>query len=107
MKARSQALKSSKGKAKYSYDHPVVAAFYQSFEWRKLRYRVLKKFGQRCMCCGQTPADGVKMHVDHIQPLRFFWNRRLDFENLQVLCEVCNHGKGNWDRTDWRIEAVI
>jgi len=22
-----------------------------------------------------------------------------------VLCEVCNHGKGNWDETDWRPEA--
>lgn len=26
----------------------------------------------------------------------------LSMDNLQVLCGDCNHGKGNWDVTDWR-----
>lgn len=80
----------------------LLKQFYQSYDWRKIRYRILRKYGRRCMCCRQTLDDGVVMHVDHIEPLRFFWDRRLDFDNLQVLCEICNHGKGNWDRTDWR-----
>lgn len=29
----------------------------------------------------------------------------LSLENLQVLCAECNHGKGNWDMTDWRTES--
>lgn len=79
-----------------------VQAFYRSFPWRKLRLEIIKKHGRRCLCCGATPEDGIKIHVDHIKPLRFNWNLRLDPNNLQVLCEICNHGKGNWDKTDWR-----
>jgi hypothetical protein len=73
-------------------------AFLESYEWRRVRMVVLKRDGARCGCCGATPADGVRMHVDHIKPRRL----ALDLNNLQVLCEVCNHGKGNWDQTDWR-----
>lgn len=65
---------------------------------------VLQKYGARCQCCGATPADGVKMNVDHIKPRKLFPQLALDVNNLQVLCEVCNHGKGNWDMTDWRGE---
>lgn len=73
--------------------------FYLSYEWRKLRYLTLKKYGRRCMACGETKG---KMHVDHIKPVRKYWELRLDPTNLQVLCEVCNHGKGSWDETDHR-----
>lgn len=76
--------------------------FLATYEWRALRMKVLKRYGTRCQCCGATPADGVRMHVDHIKPRRDFPELALEESNLQVLCEVCNHGKGNWDRTDWR-----
>ncbi len=76
--------------------------FLASYEWRALRMRVLKKHGARCQCCGATPWDGVRMHVDHIKPRRHFPELALQEDNRQVLCEVCNHGKGNWDETDWR-----
>jgi 5-methylcytosine-specific restriction endonuclease McrA len=76
--------------------------FLQSYEWRRVRMEALKKYGTRCQCCGATPADGVKMNVDHIKPRKLFPQLALDISNLQVLCEVCNHGKGNWDMTDWR-----
>ena len=79
-----------------------IKAFYQSYEWRRVRYEILQHYGRRCMCCGATGDQGVYIHVDHIKPLRFNWEFRLDKQNLQVLCEVCNHGKGNWDETDWR-----
>jgi 5-methylcytosine-specific restriction endonuclease McrA len=77
-------------------------AFLESYEWRRVRMVVLKRDGARCACCGATPSDGVKMNVDHIKPRKNFPELALDPQNLQVLCEVCNHGKGNWDQTDWR-----
>ena len=48
---------------------------------------------------------GAVMNVDHIKPRRIYPDLALSLENLQVLCHECNHGKGNWDMTDWR-EAV-
>ena len=81
---------------------PRSDEFLLSYEWRAVRMKVLAKFGARCQCCGATPKDGVRMHVDHIKPRKFFPELALEITNLQVLCEVCNHGKGNWDETDWR-----
>lgn len=77
--------------------------FYQSDEWRKLRYEVLREQKGRCQCCGRSAKDGVVLHVDHIIPLSKDWSKRLDKNNLQVLCEDCNLGKSNTDNIDWRI----
>jgi len=76
-----------------------IKAFYISFEWRKLRYATLLRFDRKCMCCGN---ENEIIHVDHIKPIRRFWHLRLDPENVQVLCELCNHGKGSWDESDFR-----
>jgi 5-methylcytosine-specific restriction endonuclease McrA len=80
-------------------------AFLESYAWRRLRMVVLKKRGRRCECCGATPAHGARMNVDHIKPRKLFPELALVEDNLQVLCDDCNHGKGNWDQTDWRPEA--
>ena len=92
---------------KQKVHYAATDAFLQSYEWRRVRMVALKKYGARCQCCGATPADGLKMHVDHIKPRRIYPDLALDVNNLQVLCEVCNHGKGNWDMTDWRGESAI
>jgi 5-methylcytosine-specific restriction endonuclease McrA len=88
--------------------HVASDDFLLSFEWRQLRMVVLKKRGARCECCGASPADGVTViNVDHIKPRRDFPELALDESNLQILCGVCNHGKGNWDQTDWRSDAPV
>lgn len=76
--------------------------FLSTFQWRKVRMEALKKYGPRCMCCGATPATGAVMNVDHIKPRKKWPSLALDVNNLQILCHECNHGKGNWDQTDWR-----
>ncbi len=76
--------------------------FFASREWQDLRYRALKKFGAKCQCCGRGREDGVKIHVDHVKSRFRYPELQLTFENLQILCEDCNMGKGAGDETDWR-----
>ena len=77
--------------------------FYDSSEWRELRYKALKQCGAACQCCGRPRGNGVVLHVDHIKPRSKFPHLELLLENLQVLCEDCNLGKSNKDSTDWRV----
>jgi 5-methylcytosine-specific restriction endonuclease McrA len=85
----------------------TTTEFLSTYEWRKTRMVALKKYGARCQCCGATPATGAVIHVDHIKPRKLFPALALDVDNLQVLCHECNHGKGNWDQTDWRPETTV
>lgn len=71
-------------------------------EWRVIRMRVLERDGAKCACCGRTAAHGVVMNVDHIKPRIRHPELALSESNLQVLCNECNHGKGNKFETDWR-----
>ena len=58
----------------------------------KLRVRVLKRDGFRCVYCGHGVDDGAKLQVDHIH---LYSRGGLTVEeNLQVLCSLCNIGKG-------------
>lgn len=76
--------------------------FFESREWKRLRYEALLLHGGKCLCCGASRADGKQIHVDHIKPRSAFPQLQWDISNLQVLCEDCNLGKGAWDYTDWR-----
>lgn len=62
----------------------------------------LKKHGAKCQCCG-SEGHYVPLHVDHVRPRYTHPELSLDINNLQILCEDCNLGKGAWDATDWRI----
>lgn len=76
--------------------------FLSSYSWRALRMHALKTYGAVCMCCGDNPKNGAVMNVDHIKPRKTHPELALRLDNLQILCHACNHGKGNWDDTDWR-----
>lgn len=93
----------------YTYneaDNSRLQAFYHTEEWRLMRYEALKRDGARCGCCGRTPREhGIVVNVDHIKPLRVFWDLRLELANLQVLCGDCNEGKGARHADDWRANA--
>lgn len=83
------------------------AEFYDSNEWMRLRYEVLRERGAQCECCGATRADGVVIQVDHVKPRSLFPELALVKSNLQVLCRPCNLGKSNRDSTDWRDGATV
>ena len=74
-------------------------AFFNGTAWYKLRYQALVRDGAHCRCCGTAQGP---MHVDHIKPRSTHPHLALTLNNLQVLCQSCNLGKGNWDSTDWR-----
>jgi len=77
-------------------------SFYKSEAWLSVRYRALVMWGGHCQCCGARAAPDNPLHVDHIKPRSKFPELALDIDNLQVLCEDCNIGKGTGDKTDWR-----
>lgn len=58
-----------------------------------LRYRILAR-DRKCRLCGAGPSDSP-LHVDHIVPRSKGGSSHED--NLQVLCQRCNVGKGSSD----------
>ncbi len=79
--------------------------FYLSDQWRELRYAVLSSRGNHCECCGHSWTVGNPLQVDHIKPISHYPRLALDRTNLQILCKMCNQGKSNTDKTDWRRAA--
>ncbi len=57
-----------------------------------MRWKVLERDGFKCVKCGRSAADGVKLHADHIYPKSRGGMATLD--NGQTLCDECNIGKG-------------
>jgi 5-methylcytosine-specific restriction endonuclease McrA len=84
----------------------VGQVFYNSDDWRRVRYEALKRGKGCCDCCGARPTTGNPLHVDHIKPRSRFPELELDVANLQVLCRDCNLGKSARDATDWRDNVI-
>ena len=61
----------------------------------KLRYEVMRRDNFRCVLCGSTADDGVKLHVDHIYPVSK--GGKTEMSNLRTLCDRCNFGKSDKD----------
>jgi hypothetical protein len=78
-------------------------SFYNSREWKELRFRALLAHGRKCLCCN---AKDKPLHVDHIKPISKYPSLKLELSNLQVLCEDCNLGKSNKFETDFRVYKI-
>jgi 5-methylcytosine-specific restriction endonuclease McrA len=78
-----------------SYDE--INEFYHSKEWKSRRKEFLQNKLLICNGCqGDLSNSNQKyLNVDHIKPLRYFWDLRLDMNNLQILCSACNKAKGS------------
>jgi 5-methylcytosine-specific restriction endonuclease McrA len=81
------------------YVKGMESEFYKTNEWKELRKRVFRKYGHRCMCCGDKSKT---MHIDHIKPRSKYPHLELVFDNLQVLCKDCNMAKSNINENDYR-----
>jgi hypothetical protein len=70
-----------------------LMTFYSSKPWRRLRY-AHRKAHPLCRRCGRRAE-----HIDHIIDIRTAPERRLDWTNLQALCQACHNAKTASDRT--------
>jgi hypothetical protein len=76
------------------YTTAMNGDFYQTKEWRQVRWSVISRADGKCSVCGRSKKDGIVIHVDHIKPRSKYPELELDPSNLQLLCEDCNLGKG-------------
>lgn len=104
--SRDAATKPKRKQKAHNPPHVARKKGYQTDEWKRLRYDVLKASNGRCCLCGASAHDGVRLNVDHIKPVKTHPHLMLSRDNLQVLCSTCNWGKGNRDDTDWREEQT-
>ncbi|GAB3840345.1 HNH endonuclease [Hymenobacter jeollabukensis] len=58
-----------------------------------MRYRVLKAHDFKCVACGNGPAEGAKLQIDHKVP--YSLGGLTELRNLQTLCADCNLSKSN------------
>jgi len=75
--------------------------FYESERWIKLRYKFLRTVERQCLCCGNKNQK-TEFHVDHIKPRSKYPELEYNFNNLQLLCKLCNMGKSNDYEDDWK-----
>lgn len=77
--------------------HEKYKDFYNSSEWKSLRNY---KFGQAnglCEHCLKKGIVRVGREVHHIVPIEEDWNKRLNFDNLVLLCPSCHQEMHNRD----------
>lgn len=67
--------------------------FYNSKPWRQLSKIVLNEYFYVCRMCG-----GDATLADHIIPVRINWEKRLDKDNIQPLCDSCHAVKTREDK---------
>lgn len=72
--------------------HRASAAYQRQLMNPKMRKMILDRDNHRCVICGRSAADGVKLHVDHIIPVSK--GGKTVPSNLRTLCQDCNLGKG-------------
>lgn len=72
--------------------------FYNSVAWRQLSKQVLNESFYVCKRCGKDATL-----ADHIVPIKVDWNKRLDKDNIQPLCEACHAVKTKEDKRNFNL----
>lgn len=88
---RERRLAEYRAKAQANYNRkrdPKYTTFYSSKDWRTLSRKYAQDHGFRCELCGQIATE--VHHKDYIQTPSG-WERRLDYDNLELLCVTCHN----------------
>ena len=78
-----------------------IKNFYKSNNWNTVKKTAWRSLSHFCPVCGSEE----NLVVDHIKPIRYFWEDRLNPDNLQLLCNDCNLEKGS--KENWTLEWHI
>lgn len=75
--------------------------YVRSPQWRSTRETILQHRGYRCLFCGRTPEDGIKLTVHHSPQAYYYLGHELEHEDLLlVICDRCHlkahKGKDNF-----------
>lgn len=72
-------------------DKNITEMFYHSKEWRQVRKEVIKRDKKECQVCkslGKVTVNNLLVH--HIYILEYYYNKRLDIDNLVTVCHSCH-----------------
>jgi 5-methylcytosine-specific restriction enzyme A len=67
--------------------------FYHSSAWKKVRELIKIRDNGLCQHCLSDKRITVGTIIDHIVPITDDWNKRLEEDNLQLLCQSCHNKK--------------
>lgn len=74
--------------------------FYHSASWKRVRDLIRIRDNGLCVECLNDKRITVGTIVDHIIPIKQNWNKRLDEDNLQLLCQPCHNKKTGTERRE-------
>lgn len=88
---KEEQLRESKRESNRRYNRgrdPKLIQFYNSTGWRMLSARYTQDKQYKCERCGK-----IATQVHHKEPIQSEsgWNRRLDYDNLELLCTSCHN----------------
>lgn len=71
--------------------HEKYAEFYNSSEWKNLRNQKFYDADGLCELCKKNGIIRQGKEVHHIIPIETDWSKRLDYDNLILLCSDCHN----------------
>lgn len=75
--------------------------YIRSKEWKDKRDRLFEVKGKRCVCCGRTEDDGVKIHMHH-NSYEWLYHEEEHPEIVVPVCQICHvaihRNKNNFSR---------
>lgn len=73
--------------------HEKYAEFYNSKEWKNLRNQKFYDADGLCELCKKNKIVERGREVHHIIPIEKDWSKRLDYDNLILLCNDCHNAQ--------------
>jgi len=78
---------------------------YQDWKENVARPYLIRRYGNKCACCGRPANFGEKLDIDHIEGKGSTPSMKSNLKNLQLLCrypchdnktneKLCIHGEG-------------